>query len=273
MAEPITLRTLFYPPQGHQYGNRPVDHAILSYGQDGETPMGWAGVQSRLSALNYTAVPIGNWSGPGTQGYLALGAQQAVLAFRGTEPDDWADLFINLNLLPAPESGDAMVHEGFQKALNGVWSQVEAALPSGLPLLICGHSLGGALALLAASRLAARSPRVCTFGAPRVGNEAWGHRLLEATNHQVARYVDEEDIIASVPSRKLGYAHAPARVIRLREGGISEDAEDPSVSAIELAAAISELALWVGHRDLSKPVKQPRLAAHSPSRYLSRAGA
>ena len=192
---------------------------------------------------------------------------------RGTDPDDWAALFIPLNLRPAIESGDAMGHEGFQRALNVVWPEVEAALPPGMPLLICGHSLGGALALLAASRLAARSPRVCTFGAPRVGNEAWGRRLLEATGNQVVRYVNEEDIIASVPSRRLGYAHAPAKVIRLHEGGSSEDTADPTVSALELAAAISELALWVGRRDLSKPVKQPRLAAHSPSRYLSRAGA
>lgn len=243
---------------------------MLAYGQDGEAPMGWNGVQSRLAALSYTAEPIGDWSGSGTQGYLARNEQQAVLAFRGTEPNDWVDLFNNLNLLPATESGEAKVHEGFQKALNEVWPQVEAKLPQNLPLLICGHSLGGALALLSGAKLSARTPRVYTYGAPRVGNREWGLRLLAATNNQVVRNVNEEDIIASVPARRLGYVHAPAKVTRLREGSVGEDSEDQGVSAMELAAAITELALWAAHRDLSKPVNQPRLAAHSPTHYLRR---
>lgn len=269
----VTLRTLFYPPKGHAYKARPVDFAMLAYGQDGEAPMGWSGVQSRLAALSYTAEPIGDWSGPGTQGYIARDEQQAVLAFRGTEPNDWADLFNNLALLPATEVGDAKVHEGFQKALYQVWPQVESKLPPNLPLIICGHSLGGALALLAAAKLSARTPRVFTYGTPRVGNKEWGQRLLAATNNQVVRNVNEGDIIASVPARRLGYAHAPAKVIRLREGSVTEDTEDLGVSAIELAAAITDLALWTAHRDLSKPVTQPRLAAHAPSHYLNRAPA
>lgn len=85
--------------------------------------------------------------------------------------------------------------------------------------------------------------------------------------------MNEEDIIASVPARRLGYAHSPDKVIRLREGSLTEDTTDLGVSALELAAAISELALWVGHRDLSRPVHQPRLAAHSPGHYLRRAKA
>ena len=269
----VTFRTLFYPPQGHAYKARPVDFAMLAYGQDGEAPMGWSGVQSRLAALSYTAEPIGDWNGPGTQGYVATNEHQTVLAFRGTEPNDWADLFINLKLLPATEAGEAKVHEGFQKALNEVWQQVESTLPANLPLLICGHSLGGALALLSASRLSARTPEVYTYGSPRVGNQAWGQRLLEATHNRVFRNVDEEDIIASVPARHLGYAHAPASVIRLREGSVSEDTVDLGANPLELAAAITELALWAAHRDLSKPVNQPRLAAHSPSHYLNRAPA
>jgi hypothetical protein len=266
----VTFRTLFYPPQGHAYKASPVDFAMLAYAQDGEAPMGWNGVQSRLAALSYTAEPIGDWTGPGTQGYVARNEAQAVLAFRGTEPNDWADLFTSLTLLPATESGAAKVHEGFQKALTEVWPQVEAKLPLNLPLTICGHSLGGALALLSGAKLSARTPRVYTYGTPRVGNKEWGQRLLAATNKQVFRYVNEEDIIASVPARRLGYAHAPAKVTRLREASVTEDTEDLGVSAIELAAAITELALWTAHRDISKPVTQPRLAAHSPSHYLRR---
>jgi hypothetical protein len=273
---PTTFRTLFYPPQGHIYRDRPVDLAMLAYGQDGATPMGWAGVQARLAALSYVGTPIGNWAGAGTQGYLAVNQHHAVIAFRGTEPGDFRDLLINLKLFLAPEAGEAKVHSGFQTALNQVWPLVEALLrllPPDLPLLFCGHSLGGALAMLAASRLSARTPKVYTYGGPRVGNPAWGQRLLSATNKQVFRNVNEEDIIASVPARRLGYAHAPANVIRLREGSVSEDTVDLGANSLELAAAIGELALWAGHGNLDVTVNQPRLADHSPSHYLNRAPA
>jgi hypothetical protein len=272
---PTTFRTLFYPPQGHIYRDRPVDLAMLAYGQDGATPMGWAGVQARLAALSYVGTPIGNWAGAGTQGYLAVNQHHAVIAFRGTEPGDLRDLIINLDILLATEAGEAKVHSGFQAALNQVWPQVVALLQPDpdLPLLLCGHSLGGALAMLAASRLSARTPKVYTYGGPRVGNPARGQRLLSATNKQVFRNVNEEDIIASVPARRLGYAHAPANVIRLREGSVSEDTVDLGANSLELAAAIGELALWAGHGNLDVTVNQPRLADHSPSHYLNRAPA
>lgn len=98
-----------------------------------------------------------------------------VVAFRGTVPASWEDWFRDLEAWPHASIDHPLLgrcHEGF---LSGA----EAILPKILPLLsaegsivLTGHSLGGALAILTAGLLtiAGRVPaRLTTFGAPRVG--------------------------------------------------------------------------------------------------------
>jgi hypothetical protein len=92
---------------------------------------------------------LGDWSAGarGTQGYFAYRDDFAVLAFRGTEKDDWHDLAADLATWPVDEdvtprsagrlettmfhlpsaravfdSSKVGVHRGFQAALNEVWS-------------------------------------------------------------------------------------------------------------------------------------------------------
>jgi hypothetical protein len=70
-----------------------------------------------------------------------------VLAFRGTE--EALDWIANLDLLK-PKG----VHEGVNRQLDDVWSDVTAALKNLRgPLFLTGHSLGAALAILAGARL------------------------------------------------------------------------------------------------------------------------
>ncbi|RPI77437.1 MAG: lipase family protein, partial [Planctomycetaceae bacterium] len=74
---------------------------------------------------------------------------------------------------------------------------------------VTGHSLGGALATLAARRLpAALKPfEVATFGQPRVGNVTFINGYMLRHN----RYVNNHDIVPSVPPRFIPlttiYAH------------------------------------------------------------------
>ena len=109
-----------------------------------------------------------------------------VLAFRGTEKNisDW---LVNAQCYPKVD-GKAKVHSGFLNAftmcsdstgktvaetVKNILDRPDAKDKDGklLPLFITGHSLGGALALLATKLIAPDVNGACyTFGAPRIGN-------------------------------------------------------------------------------------------------------
>ena len=115
-------------------------------------------------------------------GLLALNdpiPSRAVLAFRGTA--DLEDVVTDTLVLPVGfPHGRGQVHEGFLTLWERLREQVLAdldKLPPALPLTVTGHSLGGAVALLAAADLGQlyldrplRPIQVVTFGCPKVGN-------------------------------------------------------------------------------------------------------
>ena len=122
-----------------------------------------------------------------------------VLTFRGTrELMDWVR---NLEMWPEKWDGPGRVHTGFVRALDEVWEKLQPALSaiSG-PVFYTGHSLGGALAILAAARIPARA--VYTYGGPRCGDDAFAaqHPLRE----RIHRVVNNRDVVTRVPP---GYEH------------------------------------------------------------------
>ncbi len=128
----------------------------------------------------------------------------AALVFRGTDgPVDWRT---NLKTALADWSPGGVVHTGFRTALEDVWPELETALDRlTKPIFYTGHSLGGALAMLAASR---RPPlAVYTFGAPRVGDAKFGETLADVAAYRV---VNRRDTVPKSPPN-LGrprYRHA-----------------------------------------------------------------
>lgn len=130
----------------------------------------------------------------------------AVLVFRGTEANAFHDILIDLKIgeigLP---NGKIETHLGFNKALDSIWHEIKAALQhiEG-PLYFTGHSLGGALATLAASRY--RPTALYTFGSPRVGDIDFVHSLSSMSNI-IYRIVDGKDVVCTLPPETLGYCH------------------------------------------------------------------
>ena len=134
-----------------------------------------------------------------------------VLAFRGTEKkvSDW---LTDARCVPTVVA-KAKVHTGFMEAftknkdtrgktvkevVEGILqcpeSQDENQKP--LPLFITGHSLGGALALLATKLVASDVNGACyTFGGPRIANYEFFRRIKTP----VYRIVNSSDIVPRVP--------------------------------------------------------------------------
>lgn len=137
---------------------------------------------------------------------------QGVLAFRGTQSlqDFAADV-------RARKCGAPPRHRGFDQAWSIIRPRVQAWL-SGLPadagLVLTGHSLGGALAILAALDLAEqrRVRAVVTFGAPRVGGVEF-QQQYDARLRQVTWRVEYgRDPIARIPPPEFDYRHVGQRI-------------------------------------------------------------
>lgn len=147
----------------------------------------------------------------GSTGCLVAGDElRRVFAFRGTRhPRDW---LTNLDALTAGFDAGAEVHRGFRDAFASVEPRLKAWIDgfSG-PVYLTGHSLGGALATLAAARLAAHA--TYTFGAPKVGTATFAVSL---DGRRLYRVVNDRDIVPHVPS--FPYRHA-GEAIFLDDGG------------------------------------------------------
>ncbi|MCD2453457.1 lipase family protein [Methylicorpusculum oleiharenae] len=150
-----------------------------------------------------------------TQAFIAYNDTAIVLSFRGTTNiQDW---MLNSDLLLASvRAGTGKVHSGFLRALCLVWDDILQVIAdvqnNAQPLWISGHSLGGALATLAAARFSLELDKpvrgIYTFGQPRVGDREFA-RVFNAELKQIFfRIVNNSDIVTRIPTRvPMGYSH------------------------------------------------------------------
>lgn len=149
---------------------------------------------------------------------LALVARTAdgcLLAFRGSAtPLNYLEDATFFPASPYPACEGCAVHSGF----HDTWRSVAPAVAAEIADLGCarleilGHSLGGAMAALAAYELAATIDvaRVYTYGQPRVGNAAWA-AAFAALELDYARVVLYKDAVPHLPMDDMfweGWTHA-----------------------------------------------------------------
>ncbi len=185
-----------------------------------------------------------------TQAYVATSDEHIVVAFRGTESPtsleglkDWL-LTDAANLLIVPEGQlgtdlaaagvGARFHQGFVNVLASVWEPVYRSVVAELdradrPLWITGHSLGGALALLAGwlfSRRTIAVHQIYTYGGPMIGNRAAIQAFDREFAGNVFRYVNLPDPVPKLPTISLianHYEHCQ-REVTLGAAGAGEAA-------------------------------------------------
>jgi pimeloyl-ACP methyl ester carboxylesterase len=217
-----------------------------------------------------------------TQAFVAVKDDCLVVSFRGTmgTRDLLTDiLFRKVAFQIDPEASDSAgkVHRGFLAALDSVWEQVRAVvnkLGPTRPIFVTGHSLGAALAQLAAMRLAANGQTVTAvylFGSPRVGDADFVAAYNKRLAGQTYLHINHTDIVATIPPGWLGFRHVgqPARRFDaghqfLAAAGEPEpldmtpgaDEEAATRQRIEQAAqAIAAANAYLNISDLTQPVQ------------------
>jgi hypothetical protein len=137
-----------------------------------------------------------------TQAVISSDSTDCVLAFRGTSSA--TDAKTDARATRGEWNGHS-VHEGFVDAYWSIRSKIIAAvtrhLANGQRLHVTGHSLGGALATIAAWDLArfGQSGGIYTFGSPRVFGRAGSKRADEIFGGRYFRCVNSNDVIPRLP--------------------------------------------------------------------------
>lgn len=150
-----------------------------------------------------------------------------VILFRGTEPDKWrdwqTDLMIRKKVVPYGNTASKIrMHSGFLQAYKSVRDQVHDTVRSRVcdykPIVVVGHSLGGALTTPCVVDLQyhmmpggdlyehRRILHWMSFGAPRVGNAAFC-RSFRIRCGRGFRFWGWWDIVVKLPPWLFGYRH------------------------------------------------------------------
>jgi hypothetical protein len=217
LPEDYSRKRLFLPDPSYPYFQRAGDHPFGSETRDFSSLNAWwlaelamlvyfpdpGDIKTRLISAGFTRMDIFDCALESRENTRCLWVEHpafAVACFRGSEPGNPKDYLTDARFLTLPLEGDARVHGGFKRALeaDGVVERLGVRIEdwrrSERPVWLTGHSLGAALATLAAQRFGEVSG-VYSIGAPRVGNEAFW-RLIQVP---VYRVVNAFDLVTTVP--------------------------------------------------------------------------
>jgi hypothetical protein len=238
-----------------------------------------------------------------------------ILAFRGTDPASFVTMLADGEVMQRPLLGSG-VHAGFFANVEAVWDDVSAALVAAregarvredgsherLPerlqtLYVTGHSLGGAMAVLATARLFGRGyegwePQhlvkgVYTFGQPMVGDKGFAEVCEMAFGARLFRHVFRSDLVPHLPPKSsIPYAHTGKEwrsesVVSRWEGNFEASRRaslpgavfDALLNAVELRFMPRALLIGysiddhmpAGYLDVSRYSVDPRSVAVAPS--------
>ncbi|MFM7426826.1 MAG: lipase family protein [Elainella sp.] len=142
-------------------------------------------------------------------GFALTSDTHHIIALRGTQTEfEWLGNISSRQVnFRNREPQYGRVHRGFQTSQEQIITQVRRTIPQldpALPLIITGHSLGGAVAMLTAADLAldnsfpARQIRVYTYGSPRVGDSTFAGTYSRLIG-QTYRVVNLADTVPMTP--------------------------------------------------------------------------
>ena len=237
----------------------------LAYEDDAEL------IASSLSVPSVSAFPHSSLDPlPNTQGFWFRHDSIACLVFRGSaNRGHWLSNF--KVLAPAqPNHLWGTVHPGFdasfQSIIPSVMSSFAAAAKDADIVWLAGHSLGGALAVHAATWLRIHTgiqPHLRTYGQPMPGFDDFRTRFQSELPDRLVRFINQSDLVPCLPG--VGYAHCgqPKTIAAglaleslihfAAEPPCLADAEPPPATASEFADFIHQLEADPGLSETFQP--------------------
>ncbi|HIK46518.1 MAG TPA: lipase family protein [Leptolyngbyaceae cyanobacterium M65_K2018_010] len=152
-----------------------------------------------------------------------LNSDKLYIVFRGSDKStDWINnAAFRQQIYPYGDgNSEVKFHRGFMMAYFAVRDRLLKTMETfeGQRVIVTGHSLGGALATIAALDIQYNFGRandltfiVHTFGAPRVGNKA----QVESYNRRItnsSRFIYGWDIVTRIPREWQGFEHVDTAV-------------------------------------------------------------
>lgn len=216
LVPPATIKDIFPPNENHQYFENFTEHPFKYKSEKFQMVNAWWLAESSLLAyaesdfaknrFSAAGLKAKLFSGTSTQCYVAHNDDFVIVAFRGTQVNNFQDIvrdiYINakFNLVDSEQGG--FVHQGFKEGLEEIWSnllnhlnQLKTEKPE-RTFWFTGHSLGAALATLAADKYG-NVQGLYTFGSPLVGDDAFTNDFYVNTY----RFVNNNDFITLIPYR------------------------------------------------------------------------
>jgi hypothetical protein len=242
-----------------------ADASLLAYWDADPASLIWNGAGLDFEPLSEP--------GGGTECHVAWTDAFAIIAYRGTQPDDWQDLFDIVRVGQVDwDAGTGRVHGGFREAFEQIWPQVAARLmaldPSRRAIWFTGHSLGGALATLSMDRFPfARG--AYTVGSPMVGDREFVQAFDARHAGRSFRYVNHRDVVTRVPPTLpfVGeYEHVSQHRYIDGHGTVSNAVPAP-MDVAALVPAVQDLLSGVDPDDVGGAPLPDMLVDHTAVRY------
>lgn len=132
--------------------------------------------------------------------FVVRDARRTVVAFRGS--DDLWDWITNLRAWTGP-TPYGRVHRGYYAVVESLIDELREVLlddPRQRPVVLTGHSMGGALAVVTAAMMTGDPivpGGIYTFGQPQVGDREFSRNFAAGYPARLLRFVNGADAIAA----------------------------------------------------------------------------
>lgn len=218
----LPARDVTFSPASEQVSPDEVGVALwtsyLAY-----TPSFYAVHTAKTAGFTQSEFVDEGWGKKDPTGFQALVASRAgvrIVSVRGSsEMSDWSSNS-NDTTRPVWSLGiEGWIHRGYADQVESAVSNVKRALDRGndeAPVIVTGHSLGGAVASVLATKLAKDGypiGRLVTFAAPRAGDETFARAAKKALGKRAIRVVRPDDYIPRI-SPTSANAELGARIFK-----------------------------------------------------------